>query len=246
MMGLKRLDQAFLYLRQGIAQMQPMGIHDPKIWEEDVDGKERRRRSFLYWELFVHERFLAIVSSYPAVLSPFLGGMSQPGPSIPHHVHAGFCRVIKLFSLIDEKFLAQWLKTSHHHLIGASWIAGRQRLLDEDEAAHAVESPSVLSTAAFMKADMQLSIQVVGLSSLQHAGLFVTRLWLRTVVWQLAMSRCLLSSSDTVPEALSRAFPIKRVLKQLRRIVEPRDAMWDMRESIALHGSGICRSCSKS
>jgi hypothetical protein len=76
-----------------------------------------------------------------------------------------------------------------------------------------------------------------GFTELQRADLFITRLWLRTLLWQLALSQGLLRSgaSDTTHEGLSLQFPASRLSIQLRSLVDRLDSI----VSIATQGSGI-------
>lgn len=70
------------------------------------------------------------------------------------------------------------------------------------------------------------------LSAMQQADLIITRQWLRTLTWQMAMSNTLLSS---VPqsESLSLTLPT-RLSSQLRQFLRRMS-----HDSIRIHGSGI-------
>ena len=70
------------------------------------------------------------------------------------------------------------------------------------------------------------------LSPMQQADLIITRQWLRTLVWQLAMSNILLSS-DSSSESLTLTFPL-RLSNQLRLFLARMS-----HESVGIHGSGI-------
>lgn len=77
------------------------------------------------------------------------------------------------------------------------------------------------------------SVDLGILSSMQHADIVVTRQWLRTIVWQMAMSRYLLSSAPN-KECMSLLFPVKLV-QQLR------GAMAGIPGAhLRIHGRGIC------
>ena len=74
-------------------------------------------------------------------------------------------------------------------------------------------------------------------SELQNIDLQVTRLWIRTLLWQLAASRMLLSSSllSTAHQAMSLTFPARDVVIQLRDHVDRLGS----KTSFSPHGSGI-------
>jgi hypothetical protein len=76
----------------------------------------------------------------------------------------------------------------------------------------------------------------VMLTELQEADIYITRLWMHTLFWQLAMSRCLLSSepSSSSHEAMSLVFPVKRLSAQLRRLV----TRLQSKTSVGMHWAG--------
>lgn len=67
---------------------------------------------------------------------------------------------------------------------------------------------------------------------MQRADLAITREWLRTLIWRLAMSKTLLSSRSS-KECLSLLFPV-RLSQNLRQQVNSMS-----REDIEVHGSSI-------
>jgi hypothetical protein len=83
--------------------------------------------------------------------------------------------------------------------------------------------------------------EVSSLSDFQKADLIVTRQWLRTVIWEIAIKNLKLPSSsllDPKPSdsnILSLAFPL-RLSSDLRQFLQ---AMQDSVERIGVHGSGI-------
>jgi hypothetical protein len=103
----------------------------------------------------------------------------------------------------------------------AAWVEHKQHQLDEHERDCDDDDDSRAA-----------------LTELQQADLFVTRAWLRTIVWQLAMSRCLLSSAPSPAShaGLSLSFPAAALGAQLRRLVA---ALSSAEMSIGMHGSGI-------
>jgi hypothetical protein len=228
LMALKRFDRSLAILREAIAMIQMLQV-DQNVCERRIDDQELARRQRLYWEAFIHERFLTIMPGYPSILPPLGTGVPLPDSSIPQHVKAGFDRLIHLFLIMDDTFLSHWRALQDADLevpeITADWIESKQAQLDEDEIG-AAETENELISGGYG-----------GLSELQHADLFVTRLWLRTLVWQLALSQGLLQSvpPKNSHEGFSMHFPAQRLSAQLRNLVGRLDRV----ESIGIHGSGI-------
>ncbi|KAB5542807.1 hypothetical protein GE09DRAFT_226859 [Coniochaeta sp. 2T2.1] len=222
LMALKRFDKAWLMLREAISMIQMLEVQDRKESRgNDVDVARYQR---MYWELFIHERFTTILMSYPSILPPLRSPLPLADPTISPHVNVGFTRLIRLFLILDDDFLRHWIAQNYEEEdakpeMTISWIEHKQQQLDDDE-----------HTAAY---DTRSSV----LTELQVADLFVTRVWLRTLVWQLAMSRCLLSSAppSSAHEGLSLAFPAQRLSTQLRSLVDTLKSQ----TSITMHGSGI-------
>ncbi len=91
----------------------------------------------------------------------------------------------------------------------AEWVEQKQVELDCEERATA-------------EAEARLrAVGGTGLSERQHADIFITRLWLRTLIWQLALSRGLLRSAppEHAHRGLSLHFPADRLSAQLRSLV---------------------------
>lgn len=76
-----------------------------------------------------------------------------------------------------------------------------------------------------------------GLTELQHIDLVITRLWLRTLLWQLALSQGLLASttSSTNHEGLSFQFPINCLYTEFRSVFS---RLQDV-TSVGFHGMGM-------
>lgn len=74
--------------------------------------------------------------------------------------------------------------------------------------------------------------ELANLSQMQRADLTITREWLRTLVWRLAMGQTLLSSRSS-KECLSLLFPV-RLSQTLRHQVQSMS-----RQDIEVHGSSI-------
>ncbi|KAF4998381.1 hypothetical protein FDECE_11808 [Fusarium decemcellulare] len=228
LMAFKRFDRSLAILREAISMIQMLDV-DHYLGESRLDNNELARRQRLYWEAFIHERFLTIMPGYPSILPPLRTGLPLRDSNIPPHVNAGFNRLIHLFLIMDDTFLSHWKAQQDPNCpapdMTADWIETKQAQLDQDEIG-AAETEETLIAGGYG-----------GLSELQHADLFVTRLWLRTLVWQLALSQGLLQSAPPTNshEGFSVHFPAQRLSAQLRSLVGRLERV----ESIGIHGSGI-------
>ena len=279
LMAFKLFDRSYTILREAISLVLTLKVHAHTPDDPALDRREVARRQRLYWECFIHERFVNIMSGYPCTLAPLRTGLPYTDLSIPGNVDLGFRRLIKLFMIMDDSFFAHWnaeilpvpatpshnvhphghghahivtnpvataaspgsvtsVSTINSHEMTAEWIERKQAELDEDEAdtARAIASSPT------------------GLSEVQHADLYITRLWLRTLVWQLALSRGLLRSlppeDNTTKQhhshhhhhhhpkhhqGLSLHYPAARLSHQLRTLVGRLESVY----AIGPHGSGM-------
>ncbi|KAJ4147185.1 hypothetical protein LMH87_001725 [Akanthomyces muscarius] len=264
MMAFKRWDRSLMLLREAITMIQVLNVHQydaeipfdglhiedfdsmpnyPNAAEATIHTEMRPRDVFrlrrVYWEVFIHERFLATVTGFPCVQHA-LAAVPLHDPTIPPHVDLGFSRLVNLFRVLDGPFLAHW--TAHKdpsllqpplgaaaHLpekMTAHWIESKQSELDRDEEGAALTEQRLAHAGRGGR-----------FTEVQHVDLFVTRVWLRTLVWQFALHHGLLRSApprDT-HEGMSLHFPAQRLSSQLRALV----ARLENLSSIVTHGSGI-------
>lgn len=216
----QHFDRSFIILREGIAMIQTFNIHQSST----------ARCQRLYWEAYIHERYVCVVTGYPCILGPLATGLPPPDPGLPPHIHVGFDRLIRLFLILDGPFLDYWTAQRNPSQvvlprIPAEWIESKQVQLDNDELG-AVEAERKLVASGHGP-----------LTEAQHVDLFVTRLWMRTLIWQLALSHGLLRStpSQDAHEGLSLHFPAQRLSAQLHNLVSRLGSV----SSVAMHGSGI-------
>jgi hypothetical protein len=202
-----KLDLWFFYLREAISL-----IHILRIGATDaeiaLDLPERARRQRLYWECFIHERYLALTSFKPVCLDP-LPSLPESDPTIPEAVEEGWNNLIQTFLLVDKDFVSFW--TGDRSGVTAAWIQTKQQKLTE----------------------VWWHIKVETLPIVQQADLTITRQWLRTLIWQMAMRNVLLSSDAGSSDPLSLAMPL-RLSSQLRQFLArvPHDA-------VTIHGIGM-------
>ncbi|KAL4876548.1 hypothetical protein BJY04DRAFT_223027 [Aspergillus karnatakaensis] len=207
-----QLDRCFAIVREGITMLQTLDIHKWKTRGSAESLCEVARWQRLYWEAYIHERALAMTPSFPRVLPPLETGLPVADPSIPAHIDVGFRRLIHLFLVQDDAFFVHW--GAQHRpeepapKMTAHWVEHKQAQLDNDEAGTA-----------------------------QEADLVITRIWLRTLIWQLALGQGLLPStpSRSPEESLSFHFPVDRLSSELRNLVDHLESV----VSVGAHGHGI-------
>lgn len=206
-----KFDLAFMYLREATALLEVLRVNDP-IAMGQLPLRERARRQRVYWEVFIHERYLGIMNYCPVIMTP-LYTLPEFDDSLPQGVNEGFCQISKLFTFIDNDFIENWQNLRAGTSVTAAWFETKHRQLDEELAD-------------------DNSVDMAMLSDMQQADLIVTRQWLRTLVWQMAMSKCLLSSRAT-KDCMSLLFPIK-LSHQLRELIGRIS-----RDAIRVNGYGI-------
>lgn len=182
-LGLRRLNLAFFYLRSAISLILMEGLENFLGMAGD-DPVERTRRERIYWFCFIHERHIAIEHPTPLCLDPL--------PSLPNvtslaanSIERGYNCIIETYLLVDRDFIRFW--NGDRSLVTAEWIQEKQRQLTDPEWEH----------------------EITTLSTAQLADLIITRQWLRTLTWQMAVSNALLSSDTSQPEALWLFMPIR-------------------------------------
>ena len=206
LMGLQKMRLGFFYLRQAISMLHMLRIENAAEMALLPPG-ERARRQRAYWECFIHERFTALTENTPVCLEP-LESLPDHDPSLPPDIEQGWNLIIKTFMIIDREFIQLW--NGDRSLVTSEFVERKHEELD----------------------DSQWQMEVSMLSAMQQADLIITRQWLRTLVWQLAMSNILLSS-ESESESLMLTFPL-RLSSQLRQFLTRMS-----HESVGIHGTGI-------
>ncbi|KAJ6089955.1 hypothetical protein N7467_005171 [Penicillium canescens] len=210
-MSLGQYDLGFFYLREAISMIQILGV-DKTSTLSDLDITERARRQRLYWQCFIHERFMSIVYFSPVTLPPHAQFPEEDPLSVElgldSGIQQGWTQVIKTFCMLDASFISLWI--GDRSRVTASWVEAKHRELD----------------------DALWELEVSTLSELQQADLVVTRQWMRTLLWQMAMSNCLLSSHASCP-SLELEMPLQ-LSSQLRRFLTKIS-----QNTIRVHGSSM-------
>lgn len=206
------IDMGFYYNRDAINGVLILHVDDPEH-QNSFQPAERAQRERLHWLLFIHERFHALSSYRPAVMT-LLPNIPESDSSIPPGVIEYFTQLIYVFRVVDDDFIRNWSDKTRPGLTLA-WIEKKQAELGNDTNTW---------SAGF---DM--------LSDMQQVDLIVTRYWLRTLLWEMALHKSILSSNVQNPnhDFLSLAFPI-RLSHQLQHCLSNKP-----REAVEIHGTGI-------
>ena len=211
--GINKADLAMIYLREAIGMILLRRIHHPEVMAK-VEPLERSRLERLYWECFIHERFYAVSGDKDILLDP-LPHMPEWDPSQPYssyQIHYGWICTIQIFSLIDKDFIMYWLR---RHTPPREWVQQRHRELE----------------------DTRWKTQIESLLPMSQADLIVTRHWLRTSLWQIAIRNMILSSVGSDGTIETEA-PSLTLPAQLSEELKPFLESFSL-EEVAVHGTGV-------
>jgi hypothetical protein len=175
-------NSAWFYIRESMTMLQLQRLHEESTYSAMTNAscKIYCRRTF--WLLFITERAYALQRHRPLTLQRTidLPTMSQ-GPEST--ILSGFLDLVSLFQNFDDTFLSLW------NLSGADAPASTQSL---------VQLQDILKFAI---------PNVSERTEIQQADLLVSRQWLKTMVWQLCVSKGLLSSVSA-NESMSFHYPV--------------------------------------
>lgn len=178
-------NSAWFYLREAITLLQLLRLDEESTYSTSLADNAvlsvYSRRMF--WVLFITERAYALQRHRALTLRKSID-LPPVGSGPERHILPGFLDLISLFKHFDNDFFAIWNQSAMTHATSAEFLVRLQTVL-----AH-----SLPSTA--------------GCTQSQLADLLVSREWLKTMVWQLCVSRTLLSSSSG-EESMSFRYPVR-------------------------------------
>ncbi|OAA35442.1 hypothetical protein NOR_08021 [Metarhizium rileyi] len=118
--------------------VQMLNMHQYCDGDSRLAHTELTRRQRMYWEVYIHDRFLFIMSGFPCTMVPLRTGLPLHDDTLPTHVAVGWNRLILLFQNMDDAFLSYWaaqqLPNPLLPEIMSQWIESKQAQLDQDEA----------------------------------------------------------------------------------------------------------------
>ncbi|UKZ74374.1 hypothetical protein TrVFT333_002041 [Trichoderma virens FT-333] len=229
MMAFNRFDRSFATLREAMTMVQMIHVQQCSHNAVPLEPRDVPKFQRVYWEVFIHERFLTILSGFPCIMTPLPTGLPVRDTSIPAHIDVGFNRLIRLFQIMDGPFLLYWNAQQNPAQpvpgISLQWIESKQAQLDQDEIGASEAEQALVDSGRG------------SFTELQHVDLFVTRLWMRTLLWQFGLTHRFLRSapSQNIHEGLSIHFPAHRLSVQLRALVSRLENV----STIVTHGIGL-------
>ncbi|KAL6245550.1 hypothetical protein RBB50_007549 [Rhinocladiella similis] len=206
-------DMAFFYLREAITNLQIL----------EVDGmaravnNDRPRLQRLHGLLFIHERFASLRFYRVPILSPLSSPPDSDGTLEPG-IEQWYTAIVQRFCMLDDTFIANWINKGNASALECdagtdwSWIETKQAQLSAEMDLRAHPSPI--------------------LTEMQQVDILITGYWVRTLLWQIALSLCLLTS-DSSSDWMSLSFPL-RLSHQLQSLLTSIS-----RAAIEVHGAGI-------
>jgi hypothetical protein len=209
LMGLRKPLMGLYYLRDAISTLYLLGVDNPQVLK-NLPPPERAKLQRAYWECFIHERFTALTVYKPVCLSPLPTDLEHD-PTLDGEIEKGWNYIIQTFRIIDSTFVNYWIKNTP---APAEWIEKKHQELVDEKWMYEVTTH---------------------LTELQQADLIITRQWLRTLTWELALRSVPLSTEENNTDFFSLSFPL-RLSHDLRKFLQD---MTLSREAVGLHGSGI-------
>ncbi|KAH8204604.1 hypothetical protein TruAng_001233 [Truncatella angustata] len=157
--------KSLLYLRQAITIAQMMRLEREASCTGLAEGEQQMRRRIL-WLLFVTERGVAMLHKLPVVLKPAIM-FPTPAGDDQAHVLPAFLKLVNLFWVFDQSGIFEILQNSDTDLSNMTSTAqGCLGLLQTHLQDNAVDFESS--------------------NDVQKADIFVTRQWMRAVLWRAA------------------------------------------------------------
>jgi len=206
--ALDKQNAAWIYLRQALTLAHIMDMHDEESYKS-LDMMESTRRRRLFWVLYITERAYAFRRHRPLTFYPTIQ-LPTVGEDPNETVDlSGFINLIKLYRPFNETFLGLWNRTSHDAV--PSWLIQLQKQLTD-------ALPSYLHATETQVVELRMSQQ-----------------WLKTMVWQLAISHGFISSVAT-DTTLTFQYPIEIS----RDLVEMSNEF--SRHAMEIHGIGLVSS----
>ncbi|KAG5980921.1 hypothetical protein E4U55_003478 [Claviceps digitariae] len=201
-----KIKTAASFLRESIASVHWLGLDQQETYDLLGHGKERSLKLRIFWILFISERTFCAQNSFPAVLAPI-----DEIPSC-EETNGDFNSISEAFSSLTQLF--SHLKVD----ILETWPSRRPVLVPEKVMA---------AQATLCRYSRHSSF-----TEIQRVDLFVTRQWIRLLIWEYTM-RHYRMSRESSSSAFSLLLPF-RIAKELLPIFPAVSA-----ESISAHGYGM-------
>ncbi|KAK9781772.1 hypothetical protein SCAR479_01643 [Seiridium cardinale] len=176
--------KSLLFLRQAITISQMMRLEREASYDGLPEAEQQMRRRIL-WLLFVTERGVAMLHKLPVILKPAIM-LPTPAGDDQAHLLPAFLKLVNLFWVFDQSGIFEILQNSDSDMSNMTSTArGCLGLLQthlQDNAADYESSNDV-----------------------QKADIFVTRQWMRAVLWRAAV-RFGMATMASSPIRIAREF----------------------------------------
>ncbi|KAH6672201.1 RING-3 [Halenospora varia] len=193
-------NSAWFYIREAMTVLQLLRLHEEDAYEtiEDPLCATLNRRTF--WLLFITERAYALQRHRPLTLQRTIS-LPSIAPGSEERILSGFIDLVSLFQNFDDDFISLWN-------------------LSATPSEEATSFQSLIQLQNILKYSIP---NVAERTEIQQADLLISRQWLKTMVWQLSLSKRLLSSNPST-ESMSFHYPvtIARDVVLVSRILSPK------------------------
>ncbi|KAN0089883.1 hypothetical protein V8E51_018462 [Hyaloscypha variabilis] len=175
-------NSAWFYIREAMTLLQLQHFHEEDTYSAMTDPQYVTYCKRTFWLLFITERAYALQRHRPLTLQRTID-LPTLHPNPEATILSGFLDLVSLFQNIDDTFLSLW------NLSPASSTLSPESLIHLQDT-------------------LELALpDVFDRTEIQQADLLISRQWLKTIVWQLCVSKGLLSSSST-NESMSFNYPV--------------------------------------
>ena len=193
-----RDNSAWFYIREAMTMLQIQRLHEEDTYSNMADPQYAVYCRRTFWLLFITERAYALQRHHPLTLQRTIDLPTvSPGPEAT--ILSGFLDLVSLFQHFDDSFLSLWNLSS-------------------------ANSPTSPQSLVHLQDILRLALPDVSeRTEIQQADLLISRQWLKTMVWQLCVTKGLLSSS-TAHESMSFHYPvtIARDVVLVSRLLSPK------------------------
>jgi hypothetical protein len=177
-----RDNSAWFYIREAMTMLQLQRFHEEDTYSKILDLQYATYCRRTFWLLFITERAYALQRHRPLTLQRTIDlPKVSPGPEAT--ILSGFLDLVSLFQNFDDTFLSLWNLSSENSTASPQSLIRLQDILK-------ISLPDVSDR-----------------TEIQQADLLVSKQWLKTMVWQLCVTKGLLSSSSS-NESMSFQYPV--------------------------------------
>jgi hypothetical protein len=174
-------NSAWFYIREAMTLLQLLRLHEEPTYST-LTAPESTCSRRTFWLLFVTERAYALQRHRPLTLQRTIDLPTlDQGPEST--ILSGFLDLVSLFQNFDDNFLSLWNLSNTNA---------------------ATSSQSLVTLQSILKSAIP---HVSSRTEIQQADLLISQQWLKTMVWQLCVTKGLLSSSAE-DESMNFRYPI--------------------------------------